>query len=68
MGLIYSDIRAFRPCVWVLLLSMLAAAQNPCTVSAAEERDTTGEKMPLKACASEIARFSDRQCLRIQSI
>lgn len=49
MGLIYSDIRAFRPCVWVLLLSMLAAAQNPCTVSAAEERDTTGEKMPLKA-------------------
>jgi hypothetical protein len=49
MGLIFSDIRAFRPCACVLLLSMLAAAQNHCTVSAAEERDTTGEKMPLKA-------------------
>jgi hypothetical protein len=41
----------------MLLLSIRAAAQNSCTVSAVEERDTTGEKMPLKARIGEIARF-----------
>lgn len=42
----------------MLLLSIPAAEQNSCTVLAVEERDTTGDKMPLKARIGEIERFS----------